>query len=131
MGDTPDQSWIHGEGNRTRVVRNAGHHLQIKSHAPWAVEGNSQRKPNLKVISNGGGLASAMSDPRNNKPHVATHGDLRLGRWRHQEYYQHRRCNTCKTPKHIFEHFSLLPFCFELVFFLKKRRPALGRRSTE
>src|SRR5436309_10410717 len=99
MGDTPDQSWIDGEGNCARVVRNAGHHLQIKSHAPWAVEGNSQRESNLKVIPNGGGLSSTMSDPRDNKSHVAAYRDLSLGGWRRQADDKRCRYNTYKTPK--------------------------------
>jgi hypothetical protein len=84
------------------------------------MEGNSQRKSNLKVISDGGGLSSTMSDPWNNKPHVATYRDLRLGSWRCQEHDTCYRYHRCKTSKQVFEHFSLFTFLFELVF-LKKR----------
>ena len=65
-----------------------------------------------------------MSDPWDNKPHVATYRDLRLGSWRCQEHDKCYRYNTCKTPKQISEHFSLLPFFLNWFFFEKEEARA-------
>jgi hypothetical protein len=89
------------------------------------MEGNSQRKSNLKVVSYGGGLSSTMSDPWDNKPHVATYRNLRLGGWGCQEQGKCYRYHTYKTSKQVFEHFSLLPFCLNWVF-LKKEEASAG-----